>query len=278
VIEELIRSGHEPVAVSRSTPEQKGRIFHAACDLDDSVQTERLFSKLRPDATVHLAWEGLPDYSPGVSEKNERIGLNVYKAALNAGSRMIITSGSCLEYAGLSGAVNEDSHLDDDNPFPGAKNRLRIRGTMMAGNAGASFYWLRFFYVYGPGQRPGSLIPHVIRTMADGKIPEIRTPWAVNDFIHVADAARAVCAVLDTGPLRGEYNVGSGEPKIVGDIVNRVAQLMGRPQLSIFWDKGSQRETYHADITRIIRETGWRPRVSIDDGIRETLRFIRDFS
>jgi nucleoside-diphosphate-sugar epimerase len=266
------------VAVSRSTPGKKGRICHAACDLNDSGRTERLFSELRPEATVHLAWEGLPDYSPGVSEKNERIDLNVYKAALNAGCPMIITSGSCLEYAGLSGAVNENSPLDEDNPFPGAKNRLRIRGTMMAGNTGASFYWLRFFYVYGPGQRPGSLIPHVIRTVAGGKRPDIRTPRAVNDFIHVADAARAVCAVIDTRPSNGEYNVGSGEETTVGDIVNRITELMECPHLSIFRDKGPQRETYHADITRLVRETGWCPRVGINDGIRETLRFIRDFS
>jgi nucleoside-diphosphate-sugar epimerase len=96
-------------------------------------------------------------------------------------------------------------------------------------------------------------------------LPEIRNPAVFQDFVHVEDVARALLMLTRADIGSGVFNVGSGAPTTVGEIVNQVAAFYGRPApfpaltgQSGFW----------ADTTKIVEATGWSPEISIADGIR----------
>jgi nucleoside-diphosphate-sugar epimerase len=135
--------------------------------------------------------------------------------------------------------------------------------------AGIGLAWARPFFIYGPGQRPTSLIPTCLAALESGTRPAIRTPGAVNDFVHVADVAEAIALLAELPEARGPYNVGSGVPVQVGDVVNRICRLRDRPEA--FPAASAGEAGMWADIGRIRSDTGWKPVVSLEEGIRDTI-------
>jgi nucleoside-diphosphate-sugar epimerase len=140
------------------------------------------------------------------------------------------------------------------------------------------FIWTRLFYVYGPGQRETSLVPHIIKSLRQGVMPEIKTPQTENDFIYVEDAARAICSIVRKSGKDGVYNIGSGRATSVRQIVeiacrefnfkgkyDTLSNIDGRPVID-FW----------ADISRIRNETGWKPQTSIREGIKKTIKYYAE--
>src|SRR5262249_48312062 len=91
---------------------------------------------------------------------------------------------------------------------------------------GTALLWARIFYIYGSEQRRTSLIPSAFRSLQEGKQPDVRTPEAVQDFIHVDDVARGLAAIAISKAPPGVYNLGSGQRTRVGDLVELIAGLL----------------------------------------------------
>ena len=138
----------------------------------------------------------------------------------------------------------------------------------VAGQRGFDYRWARLFFVYGPGQRATSLIPSLRTSYLAGKAPEIREPGAVQDFIHVRDAAEGLVALAAADTPSGIFNVGTGQPTSVAAVANQVADGYGtpRPFESIAEGRG-----FWADPRKTFEASGWRARVGIEAGITQTL-------
>ncbi|HUZ92830.1 MAG TPA: NAD-dependent epimerase/dehydratase family protein, partial [Candidatus Paceibacterota bacterium] len=130
---------------------------------------------------------------------------------------------------------------------------------------GIDFIWARFFYVYGPGQKSHSLIPHLIERKRAGLPPDLKTPGAANDFVYVGDVARALAMILEKHkPSQSNtYNIGSGRLSAVKDVVNQIYKK------SIV--KAKKVPGFYADVSLIKKEIGWKPRTSLKAGIRATI-------
>lgn len=126
----------------------------------------------------------------------------------------------------------------------------------------------RVFFVYGPGQRPSSLIPLCYDSLKHGVAPKITNPLAINNFIHVADVAAAICKLVGADDGTGIYNMGSGRPFAVWEVVNFVATEMGLAP--VYHDMPPSTGGVWADITRMSL-LGWQPELSLQAGIARTL-------
>ena len=221
-----------------------------------------------------MAWEGLPDYSFAVSQKNFDHARRLFESAAETDCEVILAAGTCWEYRQKTGQVTEESPLGARDPFVALKNAIHFYGAAIAHHYGIRFYWPRLFFVYGPGQRRTSLIPHIIRALIRGENPKIRTPANRHDFIYVGDAARAIRSLIEARPSRTVYNIGSGRSTAVADIL-----AMAQTQLALSGSRSASManhlpagEDLVADITRITGETGWRPLVQLEEGIHQTIR------
>jgi nucleoside-diphosphate-sugar epimerase len=262
--------GHDVLCLSRD-PKRVSRqplVRATMADLTVGGNWSDVVKAFGPEWCFHLAWEGLPNYSLQCCRVNLDASLRLLDAVSAAGVSKIVVSGSCWEYGRLSGAVLEDTAPGELGVFAATKNALRGVLDSTARHAGFTYRWARLFFVYGPGQRPTSLIPHLQTAYARGRPPEIRQPAAVQDFVHVDDVASALIALAHCDAPSGIFNVGSGEPTSVGHVANCAADYYGAVRPFPTPPRG---EGIWADMTKTVASTGWRPRIGIDEGVVRTL-------
>lgn len=229
-------------------------------DLSNLKEWKADVEGLELDAFIHLAWDGIPDYGPDMSFKNLSIGVDLYRLASEIGCKKILTTGSCWEYGSQSGSLNEDMAIRPLNSFSAAKNALNWIGSEIAKKNDIQFTWTRIFYVYGPGQKESSLIPYLVQKKNQGDTPELTNPGGANDFVYVGDVVSALALLLSRSN-GGMYNIGSGRLTAVAEVVR---EIYGYESIQV----PERPDGFYADISKIQKETGWEPLVSLAEGLR----------
>jgi nucleoside-diphosphate-sugar epimerase len=242
-------------------------------DLGRPEEWGRQLEDFKPQWCLHLAWEGLPDYSPARSRVNLDAGLRLVETLLRARLRRVVVAGSCWEYGAAAGMVPETRAGADCGAFAAAKDALRTALESAARTADLEYRWGRIFFTYGPGQRPDALIPSCRAAFAAGGTPDIRQPHVAQDFIHVDDVAEGLLALVECDIASGIYNLGTGRPASVGEVANAVARYFGAalPCPDSSYDQG-----FWADSAKTAEATGWRSRTSLEDGIDRTLHAFEE--
>lgn len=269
LIERLIGGGHKALALTRTEQKKEG-VQYIRGDLQGSKEWEGNLKKFGPEAIVHLAWEGIPNTAKELAEKNFQAGLDLIKIAKEVGCTVFLGIGSSLEYGGLEGRVQEEDAGIPPNPLYVAKTKLYQEGEKKAESLGMKFIWTRPFYVYGPGQREDSLLPHLITAYKKGEHPEIKNPDGANDFIYVKDVADAIALLLEKNAPQGAYNIGSGHPTSVREMVGITVKALGIPMPELPPPKRSP-NVFFADITKIEKAVGWKPRTSLEKGVKNMI-------
>lgn len=224
VLAALAERGIQVLATSRS-----GDIGHAlpgqrTVALDCVAPPADPFEALgRPDAVIHLAWGGLPNYRSLHHFESELPTQYRFLAALmRGGLRRLVVTGTCLEYGMASGALDEALKPAPENPYGFAKNTLHQQLSFLRAETGFSLVWARLFYLYGEGQSPGSLYSLLRAAVAAG---EPNFPMSggeqLRDFLDVREAARLLVALALHEEDVGVVNVCSGRPVSVRGLVER---------------------------------------------------------
>ena len=134
-------------------------------DLNEIEDNFEKIKKYNPDIFLHLAWEGIPNYSEELSKKNYLNTIKIIKMIVSETScKKILSTGSCWEYndGNSIGECREDQLVTSKKPFSIYKNKIFNEVYEICEKKNILFNWLRLFYVYGPFQRLNSLIPSLI--------------------------------------------------------------------------------------------------------------------
>ncbi|MGP9822046.1 NAD-dependent epimerase/dehydratase family protein [Salinarimonas sp. NSM] len=250
-------------------------------DLTDAAASRALVARTRPDALVHGAWTTTPGrfWSDPTNLAWLEAGVALVDAFGAAGGRRAVGLGTCAEYAGGDARLDEaTTPIRPATPYGAAKAALFQAGTAAALAHGVSFAWARLFTPYGPGEPPGKLIGSVARALVAGERVATTEGTQERDFLYVDDAAEAVAALLESG-VEGPVDVGSGEAVRLRDLIARLAALAGGADRV---DLGARPRPPHdpdrlvASAARLTREVGFRPAVSLDEGLARTVAAIRD--
>ena len=247
-------------------------------DLNEPGLLSDALKAFRPDACIHLAWEGNPDYGFEISRCNlDRSAAFFRLLAEECGCRKIIAMGSCWEYGRSFGACREDTLEPVKSYFAWAKRSLCDFGMMLAEKSGVTFIWLRGFYIYGPGQKETSLIPVMAAALARGAAPEVRTPWDANDFIYVDDVSEALARAVREDIPTGAYNLGTGTAIRVWKICEELEKALGRRPAQAAALKAVDTKAaanFWADTSKSSAVLGWRAKTDIQTGIRQYLKIL----
>jgi dTDP-6-deoxy-L-talose 4-dehydrogenase (NAD+) len=129
------------------------------------------FARLgRPDALLHLAWEGLPNYRSLHHFESELPRQYAFlRNLIEEGLRNLTVVGSCLEYGMQSGQLDETMRTRPETPYALAKHTLRQQLEYVCLEKGVHLTWARLFYMWGEGQAKSSLYPLLRATVARGE-------------------------------------------------------------------------------------------------------------
>ncbi len=237
----------------------------------------KVVQKFKPEVTVHMAWEGIPDYGIENSLKNLKYGLDLYTFLSQINCQTIISTGSCWEYGNSQGKLSEETLPKPFNAFTSSKTSLFWLGQEVTKDKDINFIWTRLFYVYGPGQKSQSLIPYLINCAKNKQTPGIKNPDAQNDFIYIEDLAEAIAQIIKKGKKSGIYNIGSGKLTSVKEIIQIISDEFN---LKKPFKKASSKQTdslssFYANISKIQKEIGWEPKTTIKQGIIKTIQSIK---
>ncbi|BCW88336.1 UDP-glucose 4-epimerase [Alphaproteobacteria bacterium SO-S41] len=148
-------------------------------------------------------------------------------------------------------------------------------------NHGLDYQVLRIANAYGPGQMPTrshGVVSHILNNALDGIAPQI---WGdgsvVRDFVYVDDVVAAFLCGAAYGGEHRLMNVGSGAGRTILSVASDLTALVGGPPPALHPGKARTADVQVnvLDIVLIERETGWRPQIDWQDGIRETARWLR---
>ncbi len=268
-------------------------------DIRNRSEIDAVFARHQPDAVMHLAAESHVDRSidgPGdFIETNITGTYNMLEAARSywAGQDKPekfrfhhISTDEVFGSLGAEGMFTETTSYDPRSPYSASKAASDHLVRAWHETYGFPVVLTNCSNNYGPYHFPEKLIPVVILNALGGKdIPVYGQGVNVRDWLYVEDHADALLLVLEKGKLGRSYNIGGENEARNIDIVRAICAILDdkRPkdkpyadQIAFVTDRLGHDMRYAIDPSRIRDELGWRPSVTLKEGLERTVQWYLD--
>jgi nucleoside-diphosphate-sugar epimerase len=278
LVTKLSLSGHDVMGLTRSNNKKNlnENIQWLSADLSIPATYKEDVKDFKPNVVIHLSWQDIPDFSLSKSRINLNQSIDFLSFILEMDScTKILVSGSCLEYSNLNGVCKESDKSTPNNDFAWAKLSLYSWLSMKCLERSVSLGWMRIFYVYGPGQRSESLIPTILSSLKNNRLPPLNNPNNANDYVYIDDVINSFCLSAEREISSGVFNIGTGCSTSVLDLFKYAENLVLESdllsqQLEKIINKNELNVNFWADISKVKRELNWIPETSVNLGINKT--------
>ena len=282
-LDPLLKAGYQVTGTYRSNtpPAPVPGVTWARADLTKPAEISALMDHHRPTHLLALAWH----MGPGNQQAPDNFrwlqhSIDLLFAFAKAGGRRMVFCGSCAEYdwTGAAPLHETSTALRPATEYGAAKAALFMAYGSLAARLGLSGAWARPFFLYGPGEDPRRLAADVIISLLEGHEARCTHGRQQRDFLHVADAGRALAALLDS-TLEGPVNIASGTAIPLGDLVHEAGRQIGASDLVRLGARAARPDDpplVAADVSRLTKELGWRPRFNLETGLADTIDWWRN--
>jgi dTDP-glucose 4,6-dehydratase len=263
-------------------------------DIRDRAALDRILAAHAPDAILHLAAESPVDRSidgPGAFIETNVTGtytlLEAARAYWTGQGRPEsfrfhhVSTDEVYGTLGETGAFTEDTPYAPNSPYSASKAASDHLVRAWGETYGLPVIVTNCSNNYGPFHFPEKLIPVVIlRALAGERIPVYGAGENVRDWLYVEDHADALLTVLRKGAVGRSYNIGGENEARNIDLVRMICALLddrrpgGAPHdrlIEFVTDRPGHDLRYAIDPTRIRTELGWRPSVTLEQGLARTV-------
>ncbi|MCV2867973.1 dTDP-glucose 4,6-dehydratase [Defluviimonas sp. WL0002] len=309
VVRHAIRAGHAVVNLDKLT--YAGSLSNVAevadsprysfeqADICDRARVDAILDHHRPDAIMHLAAESHVDRSidgPAAFIETNITGtytmLEAARAYWAAAGKPAtfrfhhISTDEVFGSLGATGQFTEDTPYDPRSPYSASKAASDHLVRAWHETYGLPVVLTNCSNNYGPYHFPEKLIPVVIlKALAGAPIPVYGAGDNVRDWLYVEDHADALLLVVQKGRVGRSYNIGGENEATNLQIVRRICAILdekrpgNRPyaeQISFVTDRPGHDKRYAINPDRIRNELGWRPSVTLDEGLETTVQWFLD--
>jgi UDP-glucose 4-epimerase len=248
------------------------------------VSDSRLLNEIGPvDMLVHLAASSsAPMFQkdlPGSVANNVLGHLSVLEFAKRVGVKKILFASTATLYGNTPGTLSESQEVIPPNYYSVTKRAQEDISRVFSAAEGMEIIAFRFMSVYGPHEEHkgqyANLVSQFMWAMEEGRSPVIYGDgMQTRDFTNVRDIIQAFTLALESEKRFGFtiFNVGTGESFSLIDLVNTLNTALGTAIQPAFIPNPIQSGyilTQQADLSKISRELGYAPTVTLADGIRE---------
>lgn len=271
----VVKDEREDVSKIQGLP----RVEIVFCDMDE---LERLPERIGAPAEVfyHLAWAGSTGAARGdyaLQLQNVRWTLDAARAAGAAGCRRFVGAGTLAELD-----VNAYTPLNGSTP-----NAVSIYGAAKiaahymskADCAGVEHLWAYLSNTYGVGNYTSNFVNFASKTMLTGQPANFTAGEQPYDFVYISDIAQGLACIGESGRANYAYYIGSTKPAPLKSFIGRIRDEID-PSIELHLGAvpfhGAVQPESAFDCGLLVRDTGYRPRVSFEEGIRKTIPWIRE--
>lgn len=310
VVRQAIRDGHQVVNLDAltyaacldnvaSVSNAPGYVFEQA-DIRDRARLDEIFATHKPDAVMHLAAESHVDRS--IDGPGTFIDTNVMGTfhMLEAARSFWVSQGSPEDFRfhhistdEVFGSLPHDPSVqftettpyDPRSPYSASKAASDHLVRAWAETYGLPVVMTNCSNNYGPFHFPEKLVPVIILNALAGKpLPIYGDGSNVRDWLYVEDHADALLLVVKKGEVGRSYNIGGENEMSNLDLVKTLCAILDtkRPkadgttyadQITFVTDRPGHDARYAIDPTRIAQELGWRPSVTVEEGLEKTVNW-----
>ena len=271
-------------------------------DIRDRAALDRILATHKPDAVMHLAAESHVDRS--IDGPGDFIETNITGTynMLEAARAYWITQGKPDSFrfhhistdevfgslpADPSVKFTEDTPYDPRSPYSASKAASDHLVRAWAETYGLPVVLTNCSNNYGPYHFPEKLVPVIILNALAGKpLPIYGDGSNIRDWLYVEDHADALLLVLEKGALGRSYNIGGENERTNLELVRTLCTILDdlspKPagsyadQITFVTDRPGHDARYAIDPSRIRAELGWRPSVTVEEGLRRTVQWYLD--
>lgn len=272
----VMRKGRSLAEWKESLSSRAGWLHPVFLNMDEYGSMDEMVPRGTYDAMIHLAWAGTRGAARNdreMQEQNLHASMGLVGAAVRMGIPVFLQAGSQAEYGQQEGVISEDCEPLPVTWYGRCKLQFFEEVGEVFGAGGIRFFEPRIFSLYGKGDSSGTLISTAARNMLRGEdcdFSDCRQPW---NFLHVRDAANGVCHLALGREAGGVYNFGSRDTRMLKEYIlemARISRTRSRLNFGALPHNDSGNAGIRPDIRKLL-STGWEPRISFEEGIREIL-------
>jgi len=249
-------------------------------DIVDAAAMRRIVEEAAPSVLYHLA--ALAGVQPSLAEPARYVSVNLdgttnmLDAARAAGCRRVVFASSSSVYGDAAEVpFREDDRADEPiSPYAATKRGGELIANVYATTFGMRIACLRYFTVFGPGQRPDLAIRSFMKRMSAGEtITLFGDGTSSRDYTYVDDIVDGTLAAgrwtEDETRCCRAFNLGGSQPVTLADLVDAVARTVGvTPDVRKGPDRAGDVQRTWASLERSGAELGYAPKVSLEEGLR----------
>jgi dTDP-glucose 4,6-dehydratase len=261
---------------------EKEKSYHfVKGDISDIKLVDALFDG-GFDIVVNFAAESHVDRSimdPSPFIKTNIEGTNVLlKVSRHRGIKRFLQVSTDEVYGslGLKGKFREQSLVAPNSPYSASKAAADLMCHAYYATYNLPVIVTRCSNNYGPYQFPEKLIPLVVTNALENKeVPVYGDGLNIRDWIYVEDHCRALDQVILNGKLGETYNIGANKERTNLELVKSLLDILGKPHslMTFVTDRPGHYRRYALSASKIRRELGWKPKVSINVGLSKTVQW-----
>lgn len=247
-------------------------------DINDGPALEAILRERRVEGVIHLAARAgvRPSIEDpvGYAHTNVTGTASVLHAATRAACRRVVVASSSSVYGNNTKVpFAEDDPVDRPiSPYAATKRACELLALSHHHLTGMPIAMLRFFTVYGPGQRPDLAISKFMTLLRSGApIPMFGNGHTSRDYTYVQDIVSGVVASYERIDAYGFriWNLGGSSPVTLTELIAAIGRVAGvDPRIEHRPVQAGDVERTWADLTRSGRELDYRPRTSLEEGLR----------
>lgn len=291
LVPQLIAAGRRVTVLGRSETPRYALPVGAVYVSGDFAQKELISGLLEVhQEVIHLAYASVPNtsFENPLADLLQNLPptLQLFAETAGRGVKLVFVSSGGTVYGEAVELPIKESHQNRPiSPYGVTKLTLENYAYLYAATHGLKFICIRPANAYGVGQRPfvgqGFISTAMASAMQGVPIKIFGQRGTIRDYLYVSDLASGIVSALDQGHLSETYNLGSGIGLSNLDVIDAFRSLISeigcKVQVEHLPERAFDVKANVLDSTKLQKHTGWKARIELEEGLRQTSNWLRGF-
>ncbi len=289
LVDQLISKGARVIGLSKKRLASQAKIIEEYGLVEDFQTINRVIKKNKTEIIFHLAAQPIVEIGQENPIKTFQVNIqgtwNILEAARQNNVKRIIIASTVHVYGDNPKLPFKESYFPQPSrPYETSKACADLLAQSFADTYDLPVEIPRFVNIYGPGDFNFSrLVPKVIKSILNGRKPEVWDIGSVRDFLYIDDAINAYLTLaekpLPNGKRLRVFNFGTGKPIKIYDLVLKIIQLTEK-DMKIKTEippeeRSNEIKKQYVSIARAKKELDWRPKIDLNKGLLNTIQWYQ---